>query len=125
MTQSLSRMSSGVTGLDEILYGGLVVRRSCLVRGGPGSGKTTLGLHFLAVGAALGEKTLFISLEESEERIRHDAEKRGINIEKVEILDISPGSEFFTEVQSYDIFSSAEVEREPIINQIVEKIRSL
>jgi circadian clock protein KaiC len=125
MTQLNSRVSTGVTGLDEILYGGFLAHRSCLVRGGPGSGKTTLGLHFLAAGTALGEKSLFISLEESEARIREDAEKRGIDIQQVVILDISPSSQFFTEVQSYDIFSSAEVEHEPLINQIVEKIKEL
>jgi circadian clock protein KaiC len=118
-------MSTGVAGLDEILHGGLIGRRSCLVRGGPGCGKTTLGLHFLATGAALGEKALFISLEESEERIRLDAEQRGIDIRQVEILDISPTSQFFTEVQNYDIFSSAEIEREPLTHLIVEKIKAL
>lgn len=100
MSQPLLRMSTGVAGLDETLHGGLIARRSCLVHGDPGSGKTTLGQHFLSVGAVLGEKTLFITLEESEEHIRLDAKQRGIDIRQVEILDISPTSQFFIEMQN-------------------------
>lgn len=37
------RMRTGVPGFDDILQGGLIPRRTYLVRGGPGSGKTTLG----------------------------------------------------------------------------------
>ncbi|HEY9671275.1 MAG TPA: ATPase domain-containing protein, partial [Waterburya sp.] len=64
------RVCTGIPGLDEILCGGFIPGRSYLVRGGPGTGKTTLGLHFLADGAVKGEKTLFITLEESEAQIR-------------------------------------------------------
>src|SRR5215472_2852860 len=64
------RVSTGVAGLDEVLYGGLVTRRAYLVRGGPGSGKTTLGLHFLTEGVSRGEQSLFITLGEPEEELR-------------------------------------------------------
>ena len=41
------RASTGVPGLDDVLGGGLPVNHVYLVEGDPGSGKTTLGLHFL------------------------------------------------------------------------------
>ena len=47
-------MSTGIAGLDELLDGGLIPGRAYVVRVGPGTGKTTLGLHFLAAGAAAG-----------------------------------------------------------------------
>lgn len=119
------RLSTGVAGLDEILNGGLFPSRSYLVRGGPGSGKTTLGLHFLAAGAANGEKTLFITLEEPEAHIRSNAEARGFDLGKIEFLDLSPTSEFFAEVQTYDIFSPAEVERKPTTQKITECVSAL
>jgi circadian clock protein KaiC len=50
--QQTQRSSTGIEGLDEILQGGLVPCRAYLVRGGPGTGKTTLGLHFLAAGTS-------------------------------------------------------------------------
>ena len=119
------RCSTGVTGLDAVMQGGFVPKRSYLVRGGPGAGKTTLGLHFLAAGAAAGERSLFITLEESEERIREYALLRDIDLTDVAVLDISPSSAFFVASQSYDIFSPAEVEREPITASIVERIEAL
>lgn len=59
------RLSTGIPGLDEVLHKGFVSRRAYLVRGGPGTGKTTLGLHFLATGATNGEQVLYITLGES------------------------------------------------------------
>jgi circadian clock protein KaiC len=45
-TNESKRLSSGIRGFDEVLHGGFIPGRAYLVRGGPGSGKTTLGLHF-------------------------------------------------------------------------------
>ena len=120
-----ARLSTGVSGLDEILHGGLQPGRTYLVSGGPGCGKSILGLHFLIIGAAADEKTLYISLEESKEHIRQNTESLGFDLENVVFLDLSPTSEFFTEMQSYDLFSPAEVEREPISQQIMEQVKTL
>ena len=119
------RVGTGIPGLDEILCGGFIPGRSYLVRGGPGTGKTTLGLHFLADGALKGEKTLFISLEESEAQIRTNAKFLGFALSGISFLDLSPTSDFFTEVQTYDIFSPAEVEREPTTQKIIERVEEL
>ena len=115
----------GIDGLDEILHGGLIAKRAYLVRGGPGTGKTTLGVHFLAAGAALGENTLLITLGEPAAQILENGQKVGLNLDKVTFLDLSPDSSFFTKVKSYDIFSSAEVEREPLTQKIVDKVNKI
>ena len=119
------RLSLGIAGLDEILHGGLIPKRAYLVRGGPGTGKTTLGVHFLATGAALEENTLLITLGEPAAQILENGQKIGLNLDQVTFLDLSPDSSFFTKVQTYDIFSPAEVEREPVTKQIVEKVSEL
>jgi circadian clock protein KaiC len=119
------RRSTGVVGLDEVLHGGLLPGRTYLVRGGPGTGKTMLGLHFLTAGARLGERTLFITVEESTEQIRKDAGVLGFDLSGVRFVDLTPGSEFFTKAQAYDIFTPAEVEREPTTRMIVKEIESL
>lgn len=119
------RLSTGVAGIDEILGGGFIAGRSYLVRGGPGTGKTMLGLHFLAAGAARGERTLFISLEEPEQQLREDALAIGMDLQGVEFLDLSPQPEFFTEGKLYDIFTPAEVEREPTTRKIIERVEAL
>lgn len=113
------RLSTGVSGLDEILHGGLLPGRAYLIRGGPGAGKTTLGLHFLIAGAQRGEKALFITLEEEQEDLLMDGARSGMNLEGVDFLDLSPGSDYFAEVQTYDIFAPAEVEREPLTSRII------
>ncbi|HOM28120.1 MAG TPA: ATPase domain-containing protein [Deltaproteobacteria bacterium] len=119
------RVSTGISGLDEILDGGLIPGRTYLVRGGPGTGKTTLGLHFLVSGKAKGDKALFISLGEPESSVRRNAERQGLDLGGVSFLDLSPTPAFFAEVETYDIFSPAEVEREPITRRIVEEVENL
>ncbi|HEY7418539.1 MAG TPA: ATPase domain-containing protein [Ktedonobacteraceae bacterium] len=119
------RASTGITDLDEILYGGLISRRAYLVSGGPGSGKTTFGLHFLTAGLARGERVLFITFGEAEAELRANAHSLGFDLAQMHFLDLSPNSAFFTEMQTYDIFSSAEVEHEPITQQILAQVESL
>ncbi len=116
------RISTGIDGLDEILVGGLITHQAYLIKGQPGSGKTTLGFHFLSAGIAQGEISLFISFSESEARLRGNAQSIGMSLERVEFLDLSPTEEFFSEDQSYDIFSPAEVEKAPITQKIIDAV---
>lgn len=118
------RADSGVAGLDEVLCGGFVKGRAYLVRGGPGTGKTILGLHFLTAGARRGERCLFITLGEPEAQLRQNAATLGLDLEHVKFLDLSPTPEFFSDAQAYDIFSPAEVELEPTTRRIVEEIQA-
>ncbi|MEH1841774.1 MAG: ATPase domain-containing protein [Nostoc sp.] len=122
---SENRLSSGISGLDEVLCGGYVPHRAYLIRGGPGAGKTTLGMHFLTTGATNGEQVLFITLGETVTQLRRTAEELGFNLQDITFLDLSPTPEFFTQVQTYDIFSPTEVEREPTTRLIIEQLETL
>lgn len=119
---TINRISTGISGLDNILFGGLISSQTYLIRGKPGSGKTTLGFHFLKEGVSQGETSLFISFNESESRLRRNAQLIGIDLERVEFLDLSTTADFFTEDQRYDIFSPAEVEKAPVTKQLVDAI---
>ncbi|WP_413166382.1 ATPase domain-containing protein [Capilliphycus salinus ALCB114379] len=123
MTQD--RLLTGIPGLDEILYGGLIPERAYLVRGGPGCGKTTIGLHFLQAGVLADQTSLFITLGESETQLRRIASVLSFDPNPIHFLDLSPSSDFFTQVQSYDIFSPADVERDPLTQKIIEQIETL
>ncbi len=48
----MSRLSTGVAGLDELLGGGLLPGRLTVVVGATGIGKTQLGLQFAHAGRA-------------------------------------------------------------------------
>ena len=119
------RLSTGVDGLDELLRGGLIPHKAYLARGGPGSGKTTLGMHFLAAGLANDETTLLITLGETAGQILENAQAMGLNLANIHYLDLSPNADFFTKMESYAIFAPAEVEREPITQQIIDKVQTL
>ena len=121
----VSRISTGIPGLDEILRGGLIPERSYLVRGRPGTGKTILGLHYLTTGLSNGESALFINLEEETEDIKQNAAQLGFDLAGVDFLDLSPKPEFFTDEQGYDIFDSSQVERDPLVESISDRVTEL
>ncbi|WP_418286152.1 ATPase domain-containing protein [Halorubrum sp. DTA46] len=126
MSPSLAeRKSTGSSGLDEILSGGLVPQRSYMVRGQAGSGKTILGFHFLQQGIDEGETALFINLEEDLRDLKSNAAAFGFDTDAIEFLDLSPSAAEFTEDQSYEVFSAAEVEQEPLTQRIVDGVAAV
>jgi circadian clock protein KaiC len=80
----IPKTATQIEGLDEILRGGLPEGRTTLVGGGPGSGKTLLGLEFLYRGALSGDPGIFISFEESVERIRQNTVSFGWDLKSLE-----------------------------------------
>lgn len=72
---SYSPFTTGVKGLDRILGKGLVPGSSILVGGEPGIGKSTLLLQLCGSVAAVGQKVLYASGEESLPQIRARAER--------------------------------------------------
>lgn len=119
------KVSTGIKGLNEILNGGFKSRRFYLLRGGAGTGKTTLGLHFLAEGVKLGEKTLLITLVEPLTKIIEDGKQFGFDMDKIISLDLSPQADFIEKNEDYDIFYSSEVEQQPLIKKIIAKIKDV
>ena len=83
-----SRVSTGVAGLDDVVSGGLEPGRVYLVEGTPGTGKTTLSLQFLMAGRAAGERTLYVTLSESEAELRTVAASHGWTLDGVEIFEL-------------------------------------
>src|SRR5579864_3984310 len=68
--RAVAKAPTGLAGLDQILNGGVPRGRNTLVIGGPGSGKTLLGLEFLLRGARdFGEPGICMSFEETSEQL--------------------------------------------------------
>lgn len=115
------RLSAGIDRLDAVLGGGYIEGRSYLLHGPAGSGKTILAFHFL--DACEGdEQPLFINLEEELSDLQANAEALGFDTDAVEFLDLSPGAEAFAEDQSYEVFSAADVEQEPLAEAVTEAV---
>ncbi len=61
----MERVETGISGLDEMLNGGIPARRHVALYGGPGSGKTSFGFEYLYRGAKKAENGVYITLEET------------------------------------------------------------
>lgn len=78
---NISKSPTGIDGLDEITGGGLPTARATLVCGGPGSGKTLVGLSFLVNGARrFGEPGVLMSFEESTADLADDVASLGFDL---------------------------------------------
>lgn len=125
MNTSRNKISTGIEGLDEILDGGLLSQKAYLLKGGPGTGKSIMGFHFLGQGITNGEETLLITLGEAKDSVIENASKVGLDMSEVEILDLSPQEEVYKNAEMYEIFPPSEVETPSIVQSIVEKVESL
>ena len=78
-------IKTGVSGLDQILKGGLRRNSSILITGAPGTGKTILALQFIYYGAKdHNENGIFITTEENLEDIRQFAKNLGMDLSSME-----------------------------------------
>jgi len=77
-----ARQPLGLDGLDAMLHGGLPEGNSVLLQGGPGTGKTILGMQFLREGIArYGAPGLLVTFEEPPHRLYRDARALGWDFE--------------------------------------------
>jgi circadian clock protein KaiC len=69
--------------LDAMLGGGLTQQTMTVVAGAPGTGKTLLGLQFLAAGAAHGEPGIFLGFHESRDQLLAKAAQHSIDLARL------------------------------------------
>lgn len=119
---SISKLATGVPGLDRVLRGGLLAHRTYLVRGTYGTGKTTFGLQFLRAGLARGESVLYVTMSETWDDIVQNAAGFGWDLSDIHALDLTPDASFFVEAKGYDVFSPSEVERQPTASEIASAV---
>ncbi|MFB6133312.1 MAG: ATPase domain-containing protein [Halanaeroarchaeum sp.] len=125
MSDSVSRVRTGLPGLDRVLNGGLAQGRMYLVHGQPGTGKTILGMHFLETGLENDETVLFVHGEESKDEILTNGAELGIDVSNAKFLDLGPESDFFSEHQSQDLVDPSSIERHRHTGRIHEAIEEV
>ncbi|KPN90562.1 ATPase domain-containing protein [Pseudomonas nunensis] len=82
-----SRLKIGISGLDEMLGGGLPKGYSLLVAGPSGSGKTILAASFLAAGANQGETGVIAVFEQHPNRSQSPELSRLIEADRVGLVN--------------------------------------
>lgn len=123
--QSISQQSTGIQGLDELLRSGVIKGRMYLISGDPGTGKTTLGMHFLEEGLSNSETVLYIHGEESSEELVANAAEFDIDIAGANFLDLGPESDFFTDDPSYDLVNPRNIEERRYTQAIYEAVQEI
>jgi circadian clock protein KaiC len=109
--RDLDKAKLGVSGLDDILVGGLARGRVYLLEGSPGTGKTTVALRFLLQGAELGEKGLYITLSESDQELRDSATSHGWRLDPpIELFELVPPESLLDAEQQQSLLYSSDLE---------------
>ncbi|ASJ09129.1 ATPase [Thermococcus siculi] len=100
---SVQRISTGIPGLDAMLHGGLIPGRVYLVKGAPGTGKTTLAMHFVMAGVENGENVLYVTLEEPAENLKADMSKLGFKLydPHFSLIDATPTAERYVLITDF------------------------
>ena len=82
--KELPKVSTGIAGLDLVLRGGLPAGRVTLLGGGPGSGKSIMGLQCLLHGTSAGQPGILLMFEERATAVRQNAWSQGWDLARLE-----------------------------------------
>jgi circadian clock protein KaiC len=110
----------GVRGLDDITDGGLARGRLFLLEGSPGTGKTTIATQFLRAGAEAGERSLYITLSETEDELRAGAASHGWSLDGVDLFELVPPESLLDEEQQQSLLYSSDLELGETTKRIFE-----
>ncbi|RYG25803.1 circadian clock protein KaiC [bacterium] len=119
------RDATGIAGLDDILLGGLPHGHLYLLEGEPGTGKTTVAMDFLRAGLAKGEKTLYVTLSETEDELRLVASSHNWNVDGIEMLELQRDVAQYSIDDQYTVFEPTEVELGGTVGQIYDAVNRL
>ena len=121
----LNLVPTGISGLDDILGGGLDADRLYLVEGRPGTGKTTLALQYLLEGVRRGERGLYVTLSESEAELRVVAMRHGWSLDELSIFELIPPEASLADDRELTIFQPAELELSETTKLILGQVNAI
>jgi len=118
-------LATGVSGLDDILGGGLARNHFYLIEGNPGTGKTTIALQFLLEGASHGQKGLYVTLSESRIELLEIAESHGWSLSGIDIFELSPEEDHLKAETQYTVFHPTEIELADTTAAVLSEVERL
>lgn len=99
----MKRVKTGISGLDNALFGGIPEGSTVLISGAAGTGKTILCLQYIYNGASkFKEPGVFLTTEEDVVNLKNQLKDFGMNPEplikknllRIERIDVSLGDDF-------------------------------
>ncbi|MFH1224172.1 MAG: ATPase domain-containing protein [Candidatus Diapherotrites archaeon] len=79
----VDRVSTGISGFDKLIEGGLPKGSITLISGTPGTGKSIFCSQIVYTNALKGKKCLYLNLEQNEGRLEAQMKQFGLDPEKV------------------------------------------
>lgn len=85
----MKRVKTGIKGLDEITDGGFPEKRTVLLSGACGTGKTIFSMQYIFQGATkYSEPGIFVTLDERPDLIKEDMLRFGWDLQKLKEQDM-------------------------------------
>ena len=120
-----AKVSTGISGLDDILGGGLAPNRLYLVEGMPGSGKTTLALQFLSAGRLAGERCLYVTLSETQEELEAVVASHGLTLDGIDVFELASADNVFSAGREMTLLHPWEMELGETVNLITAQVERM
>ena len=125
MSEPSAKATFGIPGLDAVLGGGLTRARLYLLEGKPGTGKTTASLQFLLDGVRQGERSLYITMSETEAELRETASSHGWTLDGVDVFELVAPESLLDENQQQSLLYSSDLELGETTRQMFSTIDRL
>jgi circadian clock protein KaiC len=118
-------VGSGLPMLDKILDGGFAQSRLHLIEGRPGSGKTTIGFHFLIEGLQSGETALYVTLSETRAELEFSARSHGLSLEGVQFCELVPPELSMDLGMEQSVVYTSELELGETVRLVMEAVTAI
>ncbi len=117
----MKKIRTGIYGLDEMLNGGIPLNHHVALCAGPGGGKTTFSFEFLYRGAKMGEKGLYLTLEEVPEELIENIKNTFSNIKDID-AGVKLGYIHVVKPDKLDIETIGDIVQDYVLNHDVKRV---
>ena len=121
---ALPKVTTGISGFDDVTGGGLPRGRPTLIAGGPGCGKTLFGLEFVMNGAVrFGEPGVFVTFEERPQDLALNVRSLGYDLDR--LIETRRIAIEYIRVERAEIEETGEYDLEAMFIRLDDAIRSV